>query len=179
MKHDKENRGITVLGIDHLVLKVKDLAASVAFYRHVLGAKVERQMQTPRLVQLRIGQSLLDLVPGGKGRGSRGASANLDHYAVRVAAPDEALLAKRLARYGLKAPAPAVRYGAEGYGPSIYFHDLDGTMVELKGPATRPRINRTKRRKRGEHSDRTVSAGRAASSAARGGSSPRPASRRK
>ena len=132
----------TVLGIDHLVLRVKDLAASIAFYRHVLGAKVERQLQTPRIVQLRIGESLLDLVPGGRGRGSKGAGANLDHFAVRAGALDPAAFARRLARYGIVPDQPKDRYGAEGYGPSIYFHDLDGNMVELKGPATRPRIMR-------------------------------------
>jgi hypothetical protein len=57
----------TVLGLDHLVLRVKDLAASIAFYRRVFGARIERQLQTPRIVQLRIGDSLLDLVPGGRG----------------------------------------------------------------------------------------------------------------
>ena len=138
----------TVLGLDHLVLRVKDLAASIAFYRRVFGARIERQLQTPRIVQLRIGDSLLDLVPGGRGpAGTRARprhhpAANLDHFAVRVAPLDHAALARRLAPYGIVPAEPAQRYGAEGYGPSIYFHDLDGNMLEMKGPATRPRIRR-------------------------------------
>jgi glyoxylase I family protein len=127
----------TVLGLDHLVLRVKDLAASIEFYKRVLGAKVERQLQTPRIVQLRVGESLLDLVPGRK----RGA-VNLDHFAFRVAPFDAAALKRRLARYGIEPGEVKERYGSEGYGPSVYFNDPDGNMVELKGPAVRPRIGR-------------------------------------
>ena len=29
------------------------------------------------------------------------------------------------------------RYGAEGYGPSLYFSDPEGNLVELKGPSER------------------------------------------
>ena len=127
----------TVLGLDHVVLRVRDLAASIDFYKRVLGARVERQLQTPRIVQLRIGESLLDLVPGRKGR-----SANMDHFAMRVAPFDPAALARRLARFGIQPAAVAERYGAQGYGPSVYFNDPDGNRVELKGPAVRPRIRR-------------------------------------
>lgn len=127
----------TVLGLDHVVLRVRDLAASIDFYKRVLGARIERELQTPRIVQLRIGDSLLDLVPGRKGRAG---TANMDHFAMRVARFDPASLARRLALFGIETDAVAERYGAEGYGPSVYFHDPDGNMVELKGPAVRPRI---------------------------------------
>ena len=30
----------------------------------------------------------------------------------------------------------AIRYGATGYGPSIYLTDPEGNTVELKGPST-------------------------------------------
>jgi glyoxylase I family protein len=130
-----------VLGIDHLVLRVRDLAASVDFYKRVLEAKVERQLQTPRIVQLRLGESLLDLVPG---RTGRAVGVNLDHFALRVSALDTVALARRLARYGIVPGPVAERYGAEGYGPSVYFHDPDGNMIELKGPAVRPRISRVR-----------------------------------
>ena len=135
----------TVLGLDHLVLRVKDLQASIDFYRKVLGASVERQLQVPRIVQLRVGESLLDLVPRTGGRGSaaaRKAMANLDHFAFRVAPFDPDALVRKLKRFGLEPGRIAERYGAEGYGPSVYFSDLDGNMIELKGPSTRPRITR-------------------------------------
>ena len=133
----------TVLGLDHLVLRVRDLESSIDFYKRVLGATVERRLQTPRIVQLRVGESLLDLVPGGSEsvRG-RKTHANLDHFAFRVAPFDPAALIRKLARFGIEPGNVAERYGAKGYGPSVYFNDPDGNMIELKGPATRPRIRR-------------------------------------
>ena len=55
---------------------------------------------------------------------------------------DTAALSRKLARFGVEPGAVADRYGAEGYGPSVYFPDPDGNVVELKGPAERPRIRR-------------------------------------
>ena len=130
---------MNVLGLDHVVLAVADLARSIAFYRAVLGARIERQLKTPRIVQLRIGASLLDLVP--RKRGARGG-ANLDHFAVRVAPFDPRTIRRRLARQGIEMGEVCERYGADGYGPSIYFHDPDRNMVELKGPPLRPAIRR-------------------------------------
>jgi len=40
-------------------------------------------------------------------------------------------------RHGVEVGEVRERYGAEGYGPSLYICDPDGNTVELKGPATR------------------------------------------
>lgn len=132
-----------VLGLDHVVLRVKSLERSIDFFRAVLGARVERELQLPRIVQMRIGDSLLDLVPGRRRKAD--ADHNLDHFAVRVADLDRAALSRRLAPWGIQPGEPAERYGAQGYGLSIYFTDPDGNMIEFKGPATRPPIARRRR----------------------------------
>src|SRR5438128_1971363 len=49
--------------IDHLVLRVKDVEAMVRFYGEVLGCPVHRVDEKIRLVQLRAGRGLIDLVP--------------------------------------------------------------------------------------------------------------------
>ena len=49
--------------IDHLVLRVADLAAMLAFYRDVLGCCRRAAPGRIGLVQLRAGRSLIDLVP--------------------------------------------------------------------------------------------------------------------
>ncbi|MEE9481273.1 MAG: VOC family protein, partial [Kiloniellales bacterium] len=51
-----------VLGLDHLVLRVKDLDRALAFYRDVLGCALERSLDEIGLYQLRAGRSLIDLV---------------------------------------------------------------------------------------------------------------------
>ena len=50
---------------------------------------------------------------------------------------DPAALAAHLRRHGVEVGEVRERYGAEGYGPSLYICDPDGNTVELKGPATR------------------------------------------
>src|SRR5207237_4046455 len=51
-----------VQGIDHIVLRVRELPRALAFYRDVLGCRVEREQPELGLTQLRAGRSLIDLV---------------------------------------------------------------------------------------------------------------------
>ena len=122
---------VIVTGLDHVVLRVASLERSVAFYGTVLGCPIERELETPRLVQLRAGTSMIDLVPCGPGEQP---GRNMDHYAVRVAKMDAPAITAHLARHGIDAGEVRRRYGAEGYGSSIYITDPDGNTVELKGP---------------------------------------------
>ena len=126
-------------GLDHVVLRVGDLDRAIDFYRRVLGLKVERELQKPRLVQLRAGASLIDLVPadGSPGEAADKAGRNMDHFCIQVRGFDGAALKAHLAANGVDPGEVHERYGAEGYGPSIYFADPDGNTVELKGEATR------------------------------------------
>jgi catechol 2,3-dioxygenase-like lactoylglutathione lyase family enzyme len=126
---------VKIAGLDHVVLRVSSLDRAIDFYRRILGCHIERELQQPRLVQLRIGASLLDLVPGEPPAG-RGAG-NMDHFALRLEAFDAEALGAHLRRQGVDPGTVHERYGAEGYGPSLYFTDPDGNTVELKGPATR------------------------------------------
>ena len=118
--------------LDHVVLRVRDMDAAIAFYTGVLGCREERRLEEIGLVQLRAGASLIDLVPGEPDA----AGANMDHFAVRIAPFDEANLRARLAEHGVETEPALPRYGAEGTGPSIYIRDPDGNTVELKGPPT-------------------------------------------
>jgi glyoxylase I family protein len=132
---------IRVREIDHLVLRVSDVAAMLTFYRDVLGCAVERRQDDIGLIQLRAGRSLIDLVPvdgelgraGGTAPGKEGR--NLDHFCLRVEPFDENAIRARLSAHGIDAGALASRYGAEGQGPSLYVSDPEGNVVELKGPA--------------------------------------------
>ena len=124
-------------GIDHIVLRVRSRATALAFYCDVLGCRVEREQAQLGLTQLRAGRSLIDLVTldGPLGRAAPGGDApNLDHFCLAVAPFEPAQLAGWLAAHGVRAEAPAARYGAEGEGPSVYIEDPEGNRIELKGP---------------------------------------------
>ncbi|MGH7112938.1 MAG: VOC family protein [Stellaceae bacterium] len=130
---------IRIGGLDHVVLRVGDLDRAIAFYQTVLGLHIERRLEQPKLVQLRAGASLIDLVPAAVSpqEAAEQAGRNMDHFAIRVVGFDAAALKAHLERNGVDPGEVRERYGAEGYGPSLYIRDPDGNTVELKGEATR------------------------------------------
>jgi catechol 2,3-dioxygenase-like lactoylglutathione lyase family enzyme len=127
--------------IDHIVLRVADLQRSIDFYGKVFGAEVVRHNQPLGLVHLRAGTSMIDLVDlaGELGRKGGGAAQthrrNVDHFCLRIEPFDEAALIAHLQSFGLTVEKAARRFGAEGYGLSLYCFDPDGNQVELKGPS--------------------------------------------
>src|SRR5690242_5235072 len=138
---DEELIPFQIRALDHLVLRVADLTRSLHFYVDGLGCTVEMRRDDIGLIQLRAGESIIDLVPlagklgraGGAGPGKEGR--NLDHFALEIAPFDEASIRAHFTRCGAEAGESSRRYGARGYGPSIYLTDPDGNVVELKGPA--------------------------------------------
>ncbi len=137
---------IRVREIDHVVLRVRDLEAMLAFYTGVLGCPVERRLDALGLVQLRAGRSLIDLVPassplgvsGGPPPTAGGDGRNVDHICLRLDPFDDDAIRAQLAEHGIECGETAIRYGAEGNGPSIYLTDPEGNTVELKGPPLDP-----------------------------------------
>jgi glyoxylase I family protein len=126
--------------IDHVVLRVRDAAAMQAFYCEVLGCSVERRQDGIGLIQLRAGQSLIDLVPvdgklgrmGGAAPGAEGR--NMDHLCLRAEPFDREAITAHLEAHGVRVGDFGSRYGAEGEGPSQYLFDPEDNLVELKGP---------------------------------------------
>jgi len=127
-------------GLDHVVLRVRDLEQSLAFYQGVLGCSIEKVQARIGLTQLRAGRALIDLITldgvlgskGGAGPGPEGR--NMDHFALGVTPFDEPAIRAHLAAHGIEVIESGPRYGAEGEGPSVYVQDPDGNVVELKGP---------------------------------------------
>ncbi len=128
-------------GIDHVVLRVRDLGRMRDFYVGVLGCSEERAQPALGLYQLRAGASLIDLVTldgrlgaaGGAGPGPEGR--NVDHFALSILPFDAAAIEAHLADHRVAIIEQGPRYGAEGEGPSVYIRDPEGNVVELKGPA--------------------------------------------
>jgi len=134
---------IPIRDIDHIVLRVVDLDAMLAFYCGVFGCTVQRRQDAIGLVQLRAGRSMIDLVPISGKLGAAGGAPpgrtgrNLDHFCLRVEPFDEAAIRGHLESLGVSVGPVAMRFGAEGEGPSIYVSDPEGNVVELKGPPAR------------------------------------------
>lgn len=121
-------------------MRVRDLAASLRFYRDALGCTLERSVDELGLYQLRAGTGLIDLVPIDSPLGRAGGPApsgrNIDHFAVALEAMEPSAIRQWLHAHGFDCGPVEQRYGAEGLGPSIYVTDPDGNVVELKGPPT-------------------------------------------
>lgn len=131
---------IRIRGLDHVVLRVAEVERSLRFYRDMLGCAVVR-VNDAGLTQLRAGRAMIDLLPldseagrrGGEGPGRTGR--NMAHFALNLEDFDEAAIRAHLEAHGVAVKKSGRRFGAEGYGPSVYFDDPDGNEVELKGPA--------------------------------------------
>ncbi len=128
-------------GIDHVVLRVRDLDAMSRFYCDVLGASRVAYRAEFDMVHLRAGASLIDLVsvdgPLGKAGGAAPGDGgrNLDHLCLRVEPFDQEAIVAHLKKCGVEVGKIRNRFGAEGNGISIYLSDPEGNVVELKGPS--------------------------------------------
>jgi glyoxylase I family protein len=128
--------------IDHVVVRVEDLERMVGFYCDVLGCRVERGPGELKLVQLRAGNSLIDLVDVAGPLGRDGGAApdhaahNMDHFCVQVEPWDADAIMLHLQEHGVEAGEPVTRYGALGNGPSLYIKDPEGNTIELKGSSS-------------------------------------------
>ena len=128
-----------VKGIDHIVLRTDKLAEMLTFYCQVLNCTVERETPAETgLTQLRAGSALIDLVTVGGRLGVLGGGAptktenNLDHFCLQLNAITEQEISSHLQGHGIEVAEFEDRYGAQGYGRSIYISDPDGNTVELR-----------------------------------------------
>jgi len=123
--------------LDHVVLRCHDQDRMLDFYVRILGLTEERRLEAIGLIQLRAGRSLVDLVPDAGGAPRE--HPNVDHLCLAIATPDLDVVVRYLVTSGVETIGePMVRYGARGYGPSIYCRDPEGNVVELKGPSEMP-----------------------------------------
>ena len=125
----------SILTLDHVVLRARDMAAMERFYQEVLGCAVVKRQVKVGLVHLSAGRSLIDLIELGRTIDGGPEGRNMDHLCVRVEPFDEAAIRAHLGAHGVACGKVERRFGAEGTGPSIYFQDPEGNTVELKGPA--------------------------------------------
>ncbi len=128
---------MNVIGLDHLVVNVKDMDAALEFYGGVLGLEVLRLDQFRRgqvgFVSVRVSEwSLIDLRPSDGAAPAPGA-ANMDHFCLVLEPTDMAALMVEMKAKGIAVAGPvSPRWGSVGNGPSFYLWDPEGNKIELK-----------------------------------------------
>ena len=120
---------LTIRGIDHVVLRVRDIERMRKFYCEVLGATHVAYRPQFAMSHLRVGSAMIDLVKGERD------GLNMDHFCLRVEPFDQEQIVSYLKSKGVAVGPVRTRFGAEGNGVSIYLTDPEGNTVELKGPS--------------------------------------------
>ena len=123
-------------GFDHLVLRVNDLDSALSFYTEALGLEPLRVDEFRRgevpFPSVRISaDSLIDLVPKARMPGSN----NVDHFCLVVEGDLDGLASELQARGVEVMGESGRRWGAHGWGNSIYVSDPEGNTIELKSYA--------------------------------------------
>lgn len=119
--------------LDHLILKVNDLDASVAFYTQILGFRFEG-VDGPFTV-LRVGPDCqLQLAPWG--------TPGFEHYAFAVSAAEFDEIFERIRQAGVPYGPTfdsvgtngtvGKESGARGEGPTLYFNDPNRHLLEIR-----------------------------------------------
>lgn len=125
---------LRVRALDHLVLTVADIEATVAFYE-ALG-----------MTRVRFGEGRVALAFGGQKINLHPAGAEIAPHAAHprpgsadlcfLVEGDVADLSAQLSAAGLSVElGPVPRTGAQGPLTSVYLRDPDGNLVELSVPA--------------------------------------------
>jgi catechol 2,3-dioxygenase-like lactoylglutathione lyase family enzyme len=121
---------MTLTSFDHIVLCVRDIAATLAFYQRVLG--MEPREETPGKWALHFGTAKISLqhpktLPD-IAKATTPGSANF----CLVAQGDITQIAARLTDNNVKIlQGPGPKIGARGPMQSVYFNDPDGNLLEI------------------------------------------------
>jgi catechol 2,3-dioxygenase-like lactoylglutathione lyase family enzyme len=129
-----------IKAMDHIVLNVPDIDRTLAFYMDVLRLEPERldefRRGEVRFPSVRISpDTVIDLFPmkPGETLGGGAGLPNLNHFTMVVEAADFEAFQNHLTEHGVRIEeGPGRRWGARGYGQSVYFRDPDGNRIEVR-----------------------------------------------
>lgn len=119
--------------LDHLILKVNDLDASVAFYTQILGFAAEGKDGPFTLIRVN-DELVLQLAPYG--------TAGFEHYAYAVSRDVFDQIFGRIKDAGIdygptfdsvgSNRGPGEESGARGLAPTLYFFDPNKHLLEIR-----------------------------------------------
>jgi extradiol dioxygenase family protein len=129
---------VKITEMDHIVLRVKDVEASMKFYVDVLGLQPERVDQWKagevRFPSARLNaDTIIDFFASDQETIGREGVKNQDHYCMVIEKTDMEELKTKFEAMGVDIQAgPGKRWGSHGDGISLYIYDPDNNVVELR-----------------------------------------------
>ncbi|MCY4365104.1 MAG: VOC family protein [Chloroflexi bacterium] len=129
---------VTITEMDHIVLRVSDVEASLSFYSEILGLPVERVDQwragEVRFPSVRLNaDTIIDLFASDQEPIGKEGAKNQDHYCMVIEPTDMEALKAEFEAIGVEIQAgPGKRWGSHGDGISLYIYDPDDNVVELR-----------------------------------------------
>ena len=129
---------VQITEMDHIVLRVKDVEVSLAFYTQLLGLKPERVEQwragEVRFPSVRLNDdTIIDLFAHDQQPIGKEAARNQDHFCMVIEPTDMDALKAKFEGLGVEIQAgPGKRWGSHGDGISLYVYDPDNNVVELR-----------------------------------------------
>jgi catechol 2,3-dioxygenase-like lactoylglutathione lyase family enzyme len=120
-----------IAGIDHFVLTVRSLEATLDFYEHVLG--MARSLTPGRPASLLFGSQKINVHETGRTFAPKALAptSGAGDFCLVTDWPIEAVLARLAAENIAVELGPVERNGARGAMTSVYFRDPDGNLVEV------------------------------------------------
>ncbi len=129
---------VKITEMDHIVLRVKDVDASLTFYTETLGLKPERIEQWRageiRFPSARLNDdTIIDFFGSDQQAIAKDGVRNQDHFCMVIEPTDMDQLKTKFEALGVEIQAgPGKRWGSHGDGISLYVYDPDDNVVELR-----------------------------------------------
>jgi catechol 2,3-dioxygenase-like lactoylglutathione lyase family enzyme len=126
---------LVIDGFDHLVVNVKDVEASAAWYQRVLGMTREDAPGTLVRTSVHFGRHKINLRPIAASKvdwftGEHAAAGSDDLCFLTQAAPEATVAHLKACGVAIEV-GPVKRLGARGMMMSVYCRDPDGSLIEI------------------------------------------------
>ena len=126
---------ITVDALDHLVVNVRDVETSAAWYQRVLGMARQDTPGTPVRTSVHFGRLKINLRPVSASKtdwftADNEAAGSDDLCFLTQSTPDEVVAHLRACGVAIEV-GPVKRLGAQGNMMSVYCRDPDGSLIEI------------------------------------------------